>query len=80
MVCIQVGREGGRAFFLFASALVLPYAFLPEFVGGRGCKPFLLSAASLVVCIQAGREGGRAVFFCVVPHLNFSFAYLLECV
>ena len=129
VVCIHVGREGGARFFCMCfGPCIFPITFLPECVGGRGCKPFStlrggacglhtrgtgrracedvflcfcpsISPFAFLLEFEGGREckpfstlgggacgmhisgtGGRARFFCVVPHLYFPFAYLLECV
>ena len=72
MVWIQVGREGGRAFFLCASALVLPYTFLPECVGGRGCKPFSTLGGGACGMHTSGTGGRARVFFLCGSALEFS--------
>ena len=79
-VCIQTGREGGRArTFFCASALVyvsLHFSWSVWDVGGASAS--LLSLAALVVCIQAGREGGRTggglcTFILIFFHLYVSW-------
>ena len=61
-VCIQAGREGERAEFVFVlRPLYFPFTFLPEYAGGKGCKPFstLGGGASYK---RDGRAGARERF------------------
>ena len=73
-VCIQAGREGGRArtFFCASGLEYFSLHFSWSVWDEGGASASLFSVVALKVCIQAGREGGRTGGGCVLSPLHFS--------
>ena len=78
---IQAGREGGRAFLVFVvcfGSCIFPFAFLPEYVGGRGCKPFSTLGGGACGLYTSVTEGQARGFFLCASALVFSIRIFHE--
>ena len=83
VVCIQSGREGGRAGFVFwcFRPCICSFTFFPDCVRGRGCKRFSTLGGGAYGMHTSGTGGrARVFFFLCASALVFFHLYFFQSV